>query len=398
MTPITQSATNWVSSKLEDVCREIIVGYVGPMALEYVEDGIPFLRSQNVHPFRLDLSNIKFITPEFNKKIKKSILHPGDVVVVRTGNAGIACVIPPDLPYANCADLVIFRLGDNLDPYYLACLFNSTWGQGQVAGKLVGLAQQHFNIGVARELTILLPPLSVQQKIANILSSWDRAIDLTEQLIAAKQQRKLGLMQQLLTGKRRFPEFSNHWQTVEIGDLLSESRINGSDGRTARKITVKLYGKGVVPKEEKMSGSAATKYYKRRAGQFIYSKLDFLNGAFGIIPPEMDGYESTLDLPCFDFKGGVLPQFFLYFVSRESFYSRFASAALGGRKARRIQVEEFLESEIEIPEIEEQEKIVKVLVSCDQEMALLNRKLSLLKKQKQGLMQQLLTGRIRVKI
>jgi type I restriction enzyme S subunit len=240
------------------------------------------------------------------------------------------------------------------------------------------------------------PPPREQQRIVDILSTWNRAIDLTTQLIAVKQVQKRGLMQQLFTKKTRFPHFNEHWQTVRIGDFLSENKTVGSDGRTALKITVKLYGKGVVPKEERNVGSAATKYYRRRAGQFIYSKLDFLNGAFGIIPPEMDGYESTLDLPCFDFKGTVLPQFFLYFVSRECFYSRFAGAAIGGRKARRIQVEEFLATEIEIAKMEEQERIVAVLSSYDRELALLNQKLDLLKKQKQGLMQQLLTGKVRV--
>ncbi|TMC15751.1 MAG: restriction endonuclease subunit S, partial [Chloroflexi bacterium] len=188
------------------------------------------------------------------------------------------------------------------------------------------------------------------------------------------------------------------WKMVRIGGLLSESRIEGSNGRTAHKITVRLYGKGVQPKEEKSLGSEATKYYRRYAGQFIYSKLDFLNGAFGIIPTEMDGYESTLDLPCFDFQGSVLPKFFLYFVSREHFYSKFASAAIGGRKARRIQIEEFLSTEIELPNLDEQKCIAQVLDAGDQELALLNRKLALLKKQKQGLMQQLLTGKVRVKL
>ena len=67
-----------------------------------------------------------------------------------------------------------------------------------------------------------------------------------------------------------------------------------------QKLTVKLWGKGVVPKNEIYQGSEATKYYIRKAGQFIYGKLDFLHQAFGIIPDKLDGYESTLDSPAFD--------------------------------------------------------------------------------------------------
>ena len=105
-----------------------------------------------------------------------------------------------------------------------------------------------------------------------------------------------------------------------IGDLLVESRIPGSDGATARKITIKLYGKGVIAKSDLRPGSASTKYYLRSRRQFIYSKLDFLNGAFGIIPDDLDGFESTLDLPAFDFTVAVDPAWFLYFVVREQFY------------------------------------------------------------------------------
>ena len=119
----TEADTTWISAKLKDLCYEITVGYVGPMALEYVEEGVPFLRSQNVQSFHLDLSSVKYIRPEFDHRLRKSALAPGDVVVVRTGNPGIACVIPPTLFHANCSDLVIFRPGERLDPYYLACLF-----------------------------------------------------------------------------------------------------------------------------------------------------------------------------------------------------------------------------------------------------------------------------------
>jgi len=141
------TVNGWRKVKLKEVCREITVGYVGPMAKEYVEDGIFFLRSQNILPFRLDLSSIKHINEDFHRKIKKSTLFPGNVVVVRTGYPGTACVIPETLPISNCADLVIFRPSPELDAWFLTCIFNSTWGQGRVAGNLVGAAQQHFNIG-----------------------------------------------------------------------------------------------------------------------------------------------------------------------------------------------------------------------------------------------------------
>jgi type I restriction enzyme S subunit len=165
------NTNSWQKVKLKDVCREITVGHVGSMANEYVEKGIPFLRSQNILPFNLNLDSIKYITHEFHKKLKKSALSPGDVAVVRTGYPGTACVIPSTLPIANCADLVIIRPSEKINAHYIAYIFNSIWGQKTVAGSLVGVAQQHFNVGAAKEMIINLPPDSIQQKFSNFAST-----------------------------------------------------------------------------------------------------------------------------------------------------------------------------------------------------------------------------------
>jgi type I restriction enzyme S subunit len=215
-------------------------------------------------------------------------------------------------------------------------------------------------------------------------------------LIAAKLRFKQGLMQQLLTGKRRFPEFRDEWVHSPIGAFLSESRIPGTHGAEARKLTVKLYGKGVIPKSDTRAGSEATKYYRRKSGQFIYSKLDFLNGAFGIIPHELDGYESTLDLPAFDIHESVDPDWFRYFVIRESFYKNLLGLANGGRKARRVNPDDLLKVNIPCPEKAEQSRIADALKTTDCEIDILRRELDALKTQKKGLMQKLLTGQVRV--
>lgn len=94
---------------LEEVAREVTVGHVGPMSSEYVPNGIPFLRSTNIKPYRVDNQDIRYISTRFHERLSKSSLTPGDVVVVRTGAPGTAAVIPASLPVANCADLVIIR-------------------------------------------------------------------------------------------------------------------------------------------------------------------------------------------------------------------------------------------------------------------------------------------------
>lgn len=197
---------------------------------------------------------------------------------------------------------------------------------------------------------------------------------------------------QKLLPRMRFPEFhiDGEWKKEKLAKFLVESRIEGSTGDTAKKITVKLWGKGVLAKEESIKGSENTKYYKRRAGQFIYSKLDFLNQAFGIVPKELDGFESTVDLPCFDIDDELNAIFLLEYVKRNDFYKKNGEIADGGRKAKRIQTDIFLSFPIILPPYKaEQQKIADCLFSLDELLAAEFLRLDALKKYKQGLLQKL---------
>jgi type I restriction enzyme S subunit len=194
-----------------------------------------------------------------------------------------------------------------------------------------------------------------------------------------------------LLPKLRFPEFreAEGWMTRRLGDFLRESRLSGNKGNVARKITVKLWGKGVFEKNEAIQGSANTQYYRRKAGQFIYSKLDFLNQAFGIIPDHLDHFETTVDLPCFDIAPGLNPVFLLEYVKRKEFYERLGESADGSRKARRIHPDVFLSFHISLPPLSEQQKIAECLSSVDELIGAQAQKVEVLKTHQKGLMQQL---------
>lgn len=174
----------WSIIKLKDVCERVTVGYVGAMADQYVISGVPFLRSLNIRPYRISLDKLMFIGEAFDRKIKKSALRPGDVAIVRTGYPGVACVIPKSLPHSNCSDLVIVRPAKGLNPHFLCAIFNSTFGRDVVAGNLVGAAQQHFNITVAKELKFRIPDRLVQDKIAAVLVAYDDLIENNRQRMA----------------------------------------------------------------------------------------------------------------------------------------------------------------------------------------------------------------------
>ncbi len=195
--------------------------------------------------------------------------------------------------------------------------------------------------------------------------------------------------QKTLLPKLRFPEFreAEGWEEKPLGEFMTESRMPGSKGNIAKKITVKLWGNGVFEKNDAIQGSINTQYFRRKAGQFIYSKLDFLNQAFGIIPTSLDDFESTVDLPCFDFADGLNPVFLLEYVKRKDFYEKLGETADGSRKARRIHAETFLTFPIALPSPVEQQKIADCLSSLDELIAAQARKVDALKTHKKGLMQ-----------
>lgn len=160
----------------------------------------------------------------------------------------------------------------------------------------------------------------------------------------------------------RFEGYTEDWEQRKCGDVFTESREMGHSGDVAKKLTVKLWGKGVYAKDDK--GSAATQYYIRHTGQFIYSKLDFLNSAFGVVPEELDSLESTADLPAFDCHG-INPYFMYYKAVQPSFYSTNGMIADGSRKAKRIHTDTFLNMPLMLPNKVEQDEIADFFQQLD---------------------------------
>ncbi len=162
----------------------------------------------------------------------------------------------------------------------------------------------------------------------------------------------------------RFEGYTEDWEQRKVGDYLILSKVPGHTGVDAKKLTVKLWAKGVVEKTDIYGGSENTQYYVRHAGQFMYGKLDFLHAAFGIVPESLDGYESTLDSPAFDLHE-IDGSFLLNRVSQDDFYLKYGTIANGSRKAKRIHEDVFLDMPICVPLLEEQKIIGKYLDNLD---------------------------------
>jgi type I restriction enzyme S subunit len=170
-------SSEWRIVRLSEVASEVTVGFVGTMANEYVDSGIPFLRSLNVGRLKIDTCDIRYISQDFHSRISKSRLRPGDVVIVRTGKPGTCAVIPEELPDSNCSDLVIVRCGAEILNRFL-CYYVNSAASNHIAAHTVGAVQQHFNVASAKTMEIPLPPLGEQKAIAHILGTLDYKIEL----------------------------------------------------------------------------------------------------------------------------------------------------------------------------------------------------------------------------
>ena len=240
---------------------------------------------------------------------------------------------------------------------------------------------------------VYVPLIKEQQKIASFLTLVDSKISqLTEKHRLLKEYKK-GVMQQIFSQQLRFKDEDGEafpeWEEKTIGNVMKESRIKGNGGDIAKKLTVRIWGKGVVAKKDDGKGSENTQYYKRKAGQFIYGKLDFLNCAFAIIPEELDGLESTLDLPSLDVSNAANKFFILERVKQKSFYKQFGDIADGSRKAKRINVSVFQSMPINLPIKDEQDKIMNFLQSIDNKTDAVAQQVEQTKQFKKGLLQQM---------
>jgi type I restriction enzyme S subunit len=187
------------------------------------------------------------------------------------------------------------------------------------------------------------------------------------------------------------------WKKVKLGSLLTESKIISATPNVNKRITVKLNVHGVEKRLVTTEKTGATKYYERRAGQFIYGKQNLHKGAFGIVPKELEGFESSSDIPAFDVDNSCYPEWIFYFFKKGNFYLQLESLAKGVG-SKRIHPQQIFNLDIFLPEKEEQKEILDKIAIVETKHKLLRKELEI---QENGLVkfrQSLLDDAIRGKL
>lgn len=257
---------------------------------------------------------------------------------------------------------------------------------------------------------VMLPPLLEQKKIAQVLSTWDKAITTTKQLLANSQQQKKALMQQLLTGKKRLLDqngerFEEDWRFQKICEISTRVQRK-SDGEDHPILTISSLS-GFVRQDERynryMAGESVKNYILLKKGEFAYNKGNSKTYEFGCIF-DLHSYETGL-VPhvyvCFKLNQGLSHRYFKYLF--EADYLKTQLGALVNTGVRNngllnIKPSEFMGTKVPVPCFDEQERIADILHTSSCTINKLQQQLYALNQEKKSLMQQLLTGKLRVKI
>ena len=254
--------------------------------------------------------------------------------------------------------------------------------------------------GDIKNFKILLPPLPEQRAIANVLSTWDTAIQTTQDLISQKEAEKKWLMQNLLTGKKRLKGFSGEWKEIHIRDVSKEVSIKNKSDKQLTVLSCTKY-KGLVPSLEyfgrKIFADDVSTYKIVPLNHFAYATNHIEEGSIGY----QERYNEALISPMYTvFKTdeSVNDTFIYRLLKSHPLVYQYQNRMEGSIDRRGgLRWDAFSIIKIKLPTLEEQTVIAQVLQTAEKEIELLKTKLEQQKLQKKGLMQVLLTGKVRIK-
>ena len=405
----------WEVKNLEDVVsktRKITYGIVVPGP--YEPNGNLMIRAKDYSFGWQPIESIYRVSDKMHQSYKRSQVRKGDVLLTIVGSIGNTAIVPEDLEGANITQQTARLSFDEHDANFFYSIMSSKIGKKEIYRYAKSGVQPSLNLADIAKFKVPVPPLPEQQKIAKILSTWDKAISTTERLIDNSSQQKKALMQQLLTGKKRLLDdngkpFEGEWEEVQLADL--GSTFNGLTGKTKVDFG---YGEKYIP------------YMNIFKNTFIDSnELDFVNiqanekqstVQFGDIffttsseTPEEVGMSSVfisdtqeniyLNSFCFGFRLQsleIVSPHFIGYILRSSKIRRKISVLAQGSTRFNISKRQLVKTAIPLPSLKEQQKIAAVLTTADKEIELLEQQLADLQQEKKALMQVLLTGKKRV--
>jgi type I restriction enzyme S subunit len=374
---------DWDAKPLGSITTLMTNGFVGTVKDAYVDsdDGVLYVQGYNVEENGFNFHGIKRVSLEFHAQHQKSSLRVGDLLTIQTGDIGVTTVVTPSIAGANCHALVISRLEKRTSvPGYYCQYFNSERGRAAFKEIETGSTMKHLNVGDMVKLLVPSPPVEEQRSIAAALSDVDALLTKLDQFIAKKRDLKQATMQQLLTGQTRLPGFSGEWEVKRLGDVAPLQR--GYD----------------LPTTQIREGSFPVVYSNgilNHHQQFMVKGPGVVTGRSGTIGNvhfvDDNYWPHNTSLWVTNFNGNAAK--FVFYLLGHLGLERFGT----GSGVPTLNRNDVHAQRVAIPSShQEQTAIASILSDMDAELAALESRRDKTHALKQGMMQELLTGRIRL--
>jgi len=417
---------DWNVVTIREITSLVTNGFVGKATDHYTDrdDGITYIQGYNVEANSFNFNGIKKVTPEFHRIHQKSCVRKDDLLTIQTGEVGLTTIVPDSLVGSNCHALIISRFKkERAYPWFYAHYFNSPMGRLRLRDLEVGTTMMHINVGELLPWEVPCPPkLEEQRSISQALSDVDALIAGLDKAIAKQRAIKTATMQQLLTGKKRLPEFGEgkgdqqtevgvipkDWNVVTIREITSLV-TNGFVGKATNHYTDKddgityIQGYNVEANSFNFNGiKKVTPEFHRIHQKSCLRKDDLLTiqtgevGLTTIVPDSLVGANCHALIISRFKKEKAYPWFYAHYFNSPIGRLRLRDLEVGTTMMH-INVGELLPWEVPYPpRLEEQRAIATVLSDMDTEIAALETRIAKTQALKQGMMQALLTGRIRL--
>ena len=348
----------------------------------YKTEGHPFVRSQNVGLGHLLLDDIAYIDEDTHQRQKNTELQLDDVLLNITGaSIGRSAIVTKEIVRGNVNQHVcIIRTKDNLVSSFLCNFLLSNYGQKQIDSFQAGGNRQGLNFEQIKSIKIGLPSIEEQKKIAELLQLLEQRIVTQNKIIDRLQSLIKGIVDCTILRKGK---------NAIVGDVCSISEQIRAEANIDDIITVRLHGNGVCKSSAENLQLGATQYYRRRAGQLIYGKQNFHNGAIGIVPISLDNGITSKDIPSFDIDEMKCNSVYLLAQLQSPQYYKPAEALTTGTGSKRLKEETFLKMPIVLPNKREQDNIAVLIHRASMNLDHAKRLLELLSIQKQFLLRQM---------
>ena len=372
----------WKSYRIGDISKTYSGGTPSTSKKVYYYGNIPFIKSGEINKSCTEqYINEDAINNSSAKKVKK-----GDLLLALYGaTSGEVAISKID----GAINQAVLKIDNNMDNYFQYNYFLKY--KEKIIHKYLQGGQGNLSANIIKKLEFKFPKMEEQQKISRFLLLIDEKIQLLKKKHKEYQNFKKYLMQQIFTQKLRF-DFKDTWDKVLLKDVAfipKKTKLTNVEG--LKLLTVKLHTKGIEindrikPKLTKRGRP----YYIRRSGELLIGRQNFHNGGMGIVPKSLDGGICSNAISSFNvFEDKIDVNYLYYFLARPEYYIK-SERLIGGTGQKEFSEKELLKLKIDLPSLEEQNKIVDFLLNIDHKIELSENQLNKTQEFKKGLLQQM---------